>query len=153
MIEQGEKNPAPHEIEAYKQAHETRRKWEGYIWQYGMIVLALIGFLAGRLSTGNNNSHFTKAGIIEKCVLTLLTLFLGSTFLNVYRARILMKQLEKSIYEMHKKWGLSQAIIPFELDRLLTKNRHKFSSTRLAILSHLLLFIAVFIATLFFWIY
>jgi len=82
--------PEPIEIEAYKQAHETRRRWEGYIWQYGVIALALIGFLAGRLSTGKDNSSIADLGLVEKSVLTLLTLFLGSTFLNVYRARILM---------------------------------------------------------------
>ena len=139
--------PEAHELEAYKQAHETRRRWEGYIWQYGVIALALIGFLAGRLSGMGVNGQSIKLDFTGKCVLTLLSLFLGSTFLNVFRGRILMKQLEKTIAAFHAQWGQTLPIIPLELDKELTPNYLTLSSTRLAVWSHLFLFVTSLILT------
>ena len=139
-----------HEIEVYTQAHETRRKWESYIWQYGMIVLALIGFITGQI--GSDSSDYLKnIGILEKGILTLLTIFLLSTFLNVYRARILMKNIEKTINNIHRDWDINYNTVPCEIDKVIPCKCHKISSTFVAILSHFLLLVFSFAVTVFVW--
>ena len=136
--------PTAQEIIVYEQAHETRRRWESYIWSWGILVTALVSFMAA-LFTGPGRAVEQMlpafAGLysatLRKIALLLLSTFLGSILLNVYRARCLMKQLECTIQELHRRWGLNDLpVVPLELD----KCRPILSSTKVSVLAHLLAF-------------
>jgi hypothetical protein len=137
----------------YKQAHETRRKWEGYIWQWGVVVTALVSFsavlLAAPSKTGGLSSLSEGAPeivFLGKAMLFLLAIFLLSIALNVFRARQLMKRIERTIVRFHDTFGLTAfPIVPGELDDSSNRFSWFLSSTRYSVLAHFLAF-AVFLS-------
>jgi len=141
--------PQAWEIAVYQQAHETRRKWESYIWSWGILVTALVSIMAGLLSvpirTGENVlpvSTSLDLALLRKLTLFLLSMFLASIFLNVYRARCLMKQLESTIKEFHNRWHINDLpIVPLELDQCMPKQQTCLSSTKLSVFAHFLAFL------------
>ena len=161
--------------EIYRQAHETRRKWENYIWQWSIVLTILavvfVQFSPTLLEPNTSSEPTSKPSTVsgsasepvdisepatetaatsefnlsfslpQKIILSLIALFVISIFLNVYRARVLMKELEKSISSMHKKIKFNVPIVPLELDKPLPYFK-KISSTQLSIICH---FIAVLV--------
>jgi len=115
--------------EAYRQAHEIRRKWEGYIWQWNILLTILAAIFV------KWTEQTTDFSFIQKLVLTLISGFVLAICLNVYRARVLMKELEKSIRSFHVLMGSHLPIVPLELDENLS-GLQKISSTKLAIYCH-----------------
>lgn len=128
--------PTQYLVEAYRQAHETRRKWENYIWQWNILLTILAA-----LSVQFSQSLPDKFSLPQKVIASLMTLFVFAMFLNVYRARVLMKEIEKSISDIHKQMRMTSPIVPLELDRDLPRYK-KISSTRMATYCHL---VAVFV--------
>ncbi len=116
-------------VEVYKQAHETRRKWEEYIWQWGILSTILVAMFA-RWPESVNEFLFP-----HKFILPLLAGFIFAVFLNVLRARTLMKELEKTIISLHKQMKNDLPIVPSELDQKLPY-LCKISSTKVVLCCH-----------------
>jgi hypothetical protein len=116
-----------------------------------MLATGLMSFLVLRLPGQQGNAVLLNLGPVEKLALTMLTLFLGSVFLNVYRGRLLMKQLDVTISAFHEQWGFELPIVPCELDTKLKRSHHTFSSTRIAALAHFLLFACAAVLTTMAW--
>jgi hypothetical protein len=133
--------------EIYRQAHETRRKWENYIWQWGVLVTALLA-----ISTQFDVAEVTCLSIIQKLILTLITLFTFAIFLNVLRARTLMKELEKSIKTMHDLMNFNIPVIPIELNIKDNSSFRNISSTYFAVICHFITFIAFAGISIYVWI-
>jgi len=133
------RNPTQFEIEAYRQAHETRRKWENYIWQWSILltVVAAVFSMWKEASLALSRPH--------KVVLFLLAFFVLMISLNVWRARVLMKRVEKTICELHSDMGYEWSkypVIPYEIDKdpEFKPKRYwykRISSTRVAVYCHL----------------
>lgn len=143
-MEENNKIAIPLIIEIYKQAHETRRKWESYIWQYGFLITVLSAFMV------KWSDLKLVIGLPEKLVLTLVTMFVSAMFLNVQRARILMKSIEKSIAEMHLVMGNNIPTVPFELNKGLNRF-NSISSTKYAVYIHFVAVVILFIVTVIAW--
>ena len=119
----------------YLQAHETRRKWESYIWQWGILLTVLLSVLLNWREPVSG-----EFSIVHKLVMSTIAAFLFAIYLNVHRARVLMKEVERTISEMHQKAGCQWDIVPRELNRRMTRFE-SVSSTRCAAMCHLLAFI------------
>lgn len=146
--------PSLLELEMYKQAHEARRKWEGYIWQWGVVVTALVSFsavlLAAPSRVGSLSRLSTDAGpeiaFLSKAMLLLLAVFLFSIALNVFRARQLTKRIDQTIALFHRRFQVSAfPVVPCELDGPPTRWSCFLSSTRYSVIAHFLAF-ATFLA-------
>ncbi len=132
-------------LEIYKQAHETRRKWEGYIWQWGFLLTLLAAlFASGTAALG-------KVILIHKLVLIVLTAFLFSIFLNVLRGRVLMKDVEKTIETIHGLIESNLPVTPRELDQN-SRGLGRWPSTKVAACCHFGAFLLFFGITLYVWI-
>lgn len=130
----------------YVQAHETRRKWESYIWQWGILLTVLLAVFIGWKET--SDFHFP---LIQKLILTLVTFFVFTVYLNVLRAQKLMKEIEKTISAMHKMADFHLPIIPLELNSSL-HSWNKVSSTKVAVYCHLLATVVFVFITIYTWI-
>lgn len=139
------------ELAMYQQAHETRRKWESYIWSWGILVTALVSVMTGFVVIpGKAGTEVTKTvndvGIewLRRFTLLLLSTFLASILMNVYRARHLMKKLEITIQDFHKRWHINDLpIVPLEIDRKDKNRLSCFSSTKLSVYAHFLAFLLI----------
>jgi hypothetical protein len=137
---------APPELslkEIYTQAHETRRKWENYIWQWNIVLTILAAVFvqfAPSLSGSTTDTEHTLTSIYfswpQKMVLSLIALFVLAIFFNVFRARVLMKELEKTISSLHNEIGFTLPVVPLELDKSLPLFK-RISSTKLSTYCHL----------------
>ncbi|MEU1784100.1 hypothetical protein ABZ545_32180 [Streptomyces abikoensis] len=124
-------------IERYEQAHENRRKWEGYIWQWGVLLTVLAALFAGFGKSIKEVAEQSSEGrIAQRLVLSLVSAFVIAISLNVWRARELMKALEKALAEFDAGHG-SLPTVPRELDTRYPP-RLGVSSTFVAFLCHLL---------------
>ena len=118
-------------LEVYRQAHETRRRWEGYIWQYSLILTVLAAFLA------QNALLAPSFTVVQRIILSLLALFVIAIFANVLRARSLMKKVEKTISQLHADLGANYRVVPLELNESLPWYE-RISSTKIAVICHLI---------------
>lgn len=154
--------PSELELAMYNQAHETRRKWESYIWQWGMVVTALVSFTAVLLVSSTATSIEIilpkdtplQVLLLRKAILVLLSLFLLSIAFNVYRARQLMKKLDKTITKFHQMHNsLDFPVVPCELDQNSRITVWFLSSTRYSVVAHFLTFLVFFILAIYevFW--
>lgn len=134
-------------IEAYRQAHETRRKWENYIWQWN-IVLTILAAIFVTLSQSTSPSP--SFSFPQKVALSVISLFVFAIFLNVFRARVLMKELEKTITAFHSQMGIESPIVPLELDKNLSRFK-RISSTKMSTYCHFAAAIVFLIITLYAW--
>lgn len=134
MSGQGRNDLDPIVIEQYKQAHENRRRWEGYIWQWGIILTVLAGLFAG---FGQSVANQTRAPqVSQRFVLTLVTAFVFAIAFNVWRARHLMKVLERALMDFHTSIGHTEVpTVPRELDARYPP-RMKVSSTLVGFICH-----------------
>ena len=130
--------------EAYKQAHEIRRKWENYIWQWNILLTILAAIFVKWTEQGSNFS------LIQKLILTLIAGFVLAIFFNVFRARVLMKELEKTIRSFHVLMGNHLPIVPLELDENLFGFK-KLSSTKLALICHFASVVVFVIIAIYAW--
>jgi hypothetical protein len=117
-------------LEVYKQAHEIRRKWENYIWQWGILLTILAAIF---VKCTEPTTDFT---FIQKIILSLVACYVFTIFLNVLRARVLMKELEISIHNMHIEMKNKYPIVPLELNESLSGLKN-ISSTKIAMFCHL----------------
>jgi hypothetical protein len=131
-------------LEVYRQAHETRRRWEGYIWQYAVVLTVLVAFFSQSSifdAFAPTPGTIGTFSLVQKVVFTLVALFVVSIFANVYRARSLMKALENSIAELHHLLSVDVPVVPFELSAGLPR-RQRISSTGIAVACHFLAAVA-----------
>jgi len=134
-------------VEAYRQAHETRRKWENYIWQWN-IVLTILAAIFVTLS--QSAPPLPSFSFPQKVALSVISLFVFTIFLNVFRARVLMKELEKTITAFHSQMGIESPIVPLELDKNLSRLK-KVSSTKMSACCHFAAAIVFLIIALYAW--
>lgn len=123
-------------IERYKQAHENRRKWEGYIWQWGVLLTVLAALFAGFGKSIKDVADLSPEGrFAQRLVLSLVSAFVIAISLNVWRARELMKALERALSDFDPGQG-NLPTTPRELDSRYPP-KLKVSSTFFAFLCHL----------------
>lgn len=140
-----EKDHFPVIVALYVQAHETRRTWEKYIWQYSILLTVLAAlFLQWTEPTGGLFS-FT-----QKLILTIETMFVFSIFTNVLRARELMKEIEVSIHLFHRHLGCDIPLVPLELNKQMSWFR-SISSTKIAMVVHFIALLIFVSLTIFVW--
>jgi hypothetical protein len=132
-------------VEMYRQAHEMRRRWEIYIWQYGLFATAVAAFLFNVIDFSTESFP-----IFQKVIVSLVALFSLTILTNVYRARELMKEIEISIKRIHNQAGYDFAIVPLELnDRM--RGLRRISSTRIAFLANVVFSISLIFLAIFVW--
>jgi hypothetical protein len=131
--------------DCYKEAHETRRRWESYIWQWGILVTVTAALIMNATQLPNEFSLF------QKLLMSVLTLFVASIWLNVYRARVLMKEIEKTIVQMHRDAGVEYKILPSEIDVGMSRIRRP-SSTLVAVWCHFATFVVMLVFCVALWI-
>ncbi|MFD4659680.1 hypothetical protein ACFWP2_29095 [Kitasatospora sp. NPDC058444] len=138
-------------IERYKQAHENRRKWEGYIWQWGVILTVLAALFAGFGKSIKDVSELSPEGrLAQRLVLLLVTSFVIAISLNVWRARALMKTLERAL----EKFNPDQEELPTTPRELDAKYPPKFkvSSTFVAFACHVAACVVFVYLTVYAWV-
>lgn len=144
-MERGESSPRLSLTEIYRQAHETRRKWENYIWQWSIVLTILavvfVQFAPSLINPTTGTDTAIPFSLPQKIILSLIAAFVVSIFFNVFRARILMKELEKTIASLHDEIGFALPVVPLELDKLLPSYK-RISSTKFSIYCH---FVAVIV--------
>lgn len=143
--------------EIYTQANEIRRKWENYIWQWNIVltILAVVFVqFSPSLYESSNDVEPTIASVYfslpQKIVLSLIALFVLTIFCNVFRARVLMKELEKTISTIHNEIGFNLPVVPLELDKHLPLYK-RISSTKLSTYCHLIAVIVFMTLAIYAW--
>lgn len=138
-------------IERYKQAHENRRRWEGYIWQWGVILTVLAALFVGFGKSIKEVATLSPEGrFAQRLVLSLVTAFVIAISLNVWRARELMKALERAIGDFDTGQG-KLPTTPREIDSQYPP-RLKVSSTFVAFLCHVAACAVFIYLTLYAWV-
>ena len=140
-----ENNKDKIDLEAYKQAHETRRQWERHIWQYGVVS---VGISTIMLSAANTIHHFS---FFHKIIILIISVFSVSMLSNVYRSRELMKCIEKRIEMYHRKNDIELINVPSELNKSLVGVQN-ISSTKVAVFAHAFSSLVLIIMCIYVWV-
>jgi hypothetical protein len=128
--------PDPLVIEMYKQAHENRRKYEGYVWQWGVLLTVLAALFVGLgVSPGQALGPADGLEMPQRVVISLVSLFVILIAVNVWRARQLMKSIERALADFHARYGHSLPTVPSELD-VVYRRRVRVGSTLVALICH-----------------